>query len=172
MSCLTSKSKKLLLVTVLLLLPFTSALAQSGQSTPEELGKSKAVATQAKDKAALKALIHPEVVKHMQKHDPGKLEEILNAWTVIAIPENYLFAVKPVSEISEYDAKTQTMNVTGQQMYFPVPPSHFMVLVAETQKTDNQGKTQTVRIPLGIDPISQVNGKWYIILPGVKGVGE
>jgi len=143
-------------------------LAQGGQSTPEGLGPSKAATTQAKDKAALKALIHPEVVEHMQEHAPAKLEEILNAWTVIAIPENYLFAVKPVSEIGEYDAKTQTMNVTGQPMYFPVPPSHFMVMVAETQKTDSEGKTQTVRVPLGIDPISQIGGKWYIILPGVK----
>ena len=168
MKYLTNKSKKLLLFAAFLLFPLTSALAQGGQSTPEELGKSKAIATQAKDKAALKALIHPDVLKYMQEHDPAKLEEILNAWTVIAIPENYLFAVKPVSEIGEYDAKTQTMNVTGQPMYFPVPPSHFMVMVAETQKTDSQGKTQTVRIPLGIDPISQVGGKWYIILPGVK----
>jgi hypothetical protein len=163
-----SHFKQFILIAVLLLLPLSSALAQGGQSTPEELGQSKAAATQAKDKAALRALIHPEVVEHMQEHDPAKLEEILNAWTVIAIPENYLFAVKPVSEIDEYDAKTQTMNVTGQSMYFPVPPSHFMVMVAETQKTDSEGRTQTVRVPLGIDPISQVGGKWYIILPGVK----
>ncbi len=165
---LTYNSKKLLLIAVLLLLPLSSALAQVDQSTPEALGKSKAIATQAKDKAALKNLIHPEVVKHMQKHEPAKLDEILNAWTVIAIPENYLIAVKPVSEIGEYNAQTQTMNVTGQEMYFPVPPSHFMVIVAETQKTDSAGKVRTIKIPLGIDPISQVDGKWYIILPGVK----
>lgn len=164
----TNHCKHIILIAVLLLLPLSSALAQGGQSTPEQLGQSKAAATQAKDKAALKALIHPEVLKHMQEHEPVKLEEILNAWTVIVIPENYLIAVKPVSEIGEYDAKTQTMNVTGQEMYFPVAPSHFMVMVAETQKTDSQGKTQTVRVPLGIDPISQVGGKWYIILPGVK----
>ena len=104
----------------------------------------------------------------MQAHDPAKLDEILNAWTVITIPDNYLLAVKPVNEIGEYNSKTQTMNVTGQEMYFPVPPSHFMVIVSEVQKTDSEGKTQTVRLPLGIDPISQKGGKWYIILPGVK----
>ncbi len=168
MTYLTNHCKKLLLLAALLLIPLSGAFAQVDQSTPEALGKSKAVATQAKDKTALKGLIHPEVVKHMQKHEPQKLEEILNAWTVIAIPENYLLAVKPVNEIGEYNAETQTMNVTGQEMYFPVPPSHFMVIVAETQKTDSEGNTKTVRVPLGIDPITQVGGKWYIILPGVK----
>lgn len=168
MTYLINHSKKLLIITALLFISLTSAFAQVDQSTPEALGKSKAVATQAKDKAALKNLIHPEVVKHMQEHEPQKLDEILNAWTVIAIPENYLIAVKPVNEISEYNAQTQTMNVTGQEMYFPVPPTHFMVIVAETQKTDSEGNAKTVRVPLGIDPITQVGGNWYIILPGVK----
>ena len=168
MNHISTHCRHLVLFAAILLIPLSSAFAQGGQGTPEELGKSKALATQAKDKAALKALIHPDVVKHMQTHEPEKLEGILNAWTVIVIPENYLLAVKPVHEIGEYDPKTQTMNVTGQTMYFPVPPSHFMVIVAEKEKTDSQGNTQTVRIPLGIDPITQVGGKWYIILPGVK----
>ena len=161
-------TKHLVLIAAILLIPLTGALAQVDQSTPEALGKSKAKATQAKNKVALKALIHPEVVKHMQKHEPAKLDEILNAWTVIAIPENYLLAVKPVNEIAEYNPQTQTMNVTGKEMYFPVPPTHFMVIVAETEKTDKDGKKQTLRIPLGIDPIIKVGDKWYIILPGVK----
>lgn len=163
--------KRFILVAVLLFLPI-AAMAQTNQNTPEALGNSKALATQAKDKAALKALIHPDVVTYMEANDPAKLEEILDAWTVIQIPENYLLAVKPVNEIGEYNAQTQTMNVTGQEMYFPVPPSHFMVIVAEVQKKDSQGKMQTVKLPLGVDPISQKGGKWYIILPGVKQPGQ
>lgn len=171
MSYITQNYKRSLLFALLLLIPHASAFSQGGQSTPQGLGQLKAAATQAKDKSALKSLIHPQVVKHMQENDPEKLEQLLGAWTVIAIPENYLFAVKPVSEISEYDARSQSMNVTGQTMYFPVPPTHFMVFVVEQEKTVNVGgkeEKKTVKIPLGIDPIREEDGKWYILLPVVK----
>lgn len=166
-----TQNYKFLLLAVLLSIPAAGAYAQGGQSTPDELGKTKAAATQAKDKAALKALIHPQVLKHMQENNPEKLEELLQAWTEITIPENYMFGVKPVSEISEYDTKTQSMNVTGQTMHFPVPPTHFMVFVVEKEQTVDVGgkkEKRTVKIPLGVDPIRQDKGKWYILLPVVQ----
>ena len=73
---------------------------------------------------------------------PQLLEPIMKM--EITIPENYMFGVKPVSEISEYDTKTQSMNVTGQTMHFPVPPTHFMVFVVEKEQTvDVGGKLNT-----------------------------
>ena len=46
-----------------------------------------------------------------------------------------------------------------------------MVFVVEQENTVNVGgkeETKTERIPLGVDPIREENGKWYILLPGVK----
>jgi hypothetical protein len=171
MSFITQNYKLFILLIALLSMPAAGAYAQGGQSTPEELGKSKAAATQANDKAALKALIHPEVLKHMQENNPQKLEELLQAWMQITIPENYMFGVKPVSEISEYDAKTQSMNVTGQTMHFPIPPTHFMVFVIEQEQTVKVGgkeEKRMMKIPLGVDPIRQDKGKWYILLPVIQ----
>ena len=61
----------LILTAAILAAPVSSARAQSGADTPQILGNKILEGIKAKNKDALKSLIHPQVVTFMKDGNPG-----------------------------------------------------------------------------------------------------
>ena len=151
-----------------LLLSSEAAYAQSPPSGVERLAKKMIQYINAKDKDGLKSLIHPRVIAYMDKNDPGSYDEIITAWVGESIPTAHEIAYKPVSSIKEYDAEKQTFDLYGRLLYFPTPPTHFLVIVSEQEATvtvEGKEEKRAVKAPLRIDALREEGGKWYLVLP-------
>lgn len=152
--------------------PLSPALAESGASTPEALGNKVLEAITARNKDALKSLIHPEVIVYFTDKSPGELDIVLDNFLTLPVPKNGEFVVQPIEEVSEYDKATQTLVFRENTLYFPVPPMDLLVLVTEAEipKKDEKGVETKVKVKVGamVYTISQNNGNWYIVLPVKK----
>lgn len=151
------------------------SLAQSASNSPQVLGEKMITAIKAKDKNGLMSLIHPQVVKYMEANNPEKLNETLQNWANTEIPPNHEFVVQPVKDIPDYDPAAQTLTFGKIKMYFPTPPTGFLVLIGDVEaKVQKDGKEEVKRGrgPVTIDAIAQDKGKWYIVLPVLQSGGE
>jgi len=161
---------------VVLFIMITVAFAQSGQETPEALAKTLAVSTKTNNKDAVQALIHPQVVSYLRVTDPAMVENITNSLVQLKIPDNYKVGVINIDELAQtdskmakYDKTTQTLTMMGSSAYYKVPPTHLMALVVEKEKTvqiDGKEEKKVVNVPLTPTPlpVSQFEGKWYIVI--------
>jgi len=161
---------------VVLLFIVSVTSAQSGQESPEALAKTLAESTNAKNKNAVQALIHPQVVSYLRVTDPAMVENITNSLMQLKIPENYKVGVISLDELAQtdskmakYDKAEQTLTMMGSSAYYKVPPSHLMMLAVEKQKTvevDGKKENRIVNVPLTPTPlpVSQFDGKWYIVI--------
>ena len=73
---------------VILFIMISVAFAQGGQESPEALAKTLATSTNAKNKSAVQALIHPQVVSYLRVTDPSMIQNITNSLMQLKIPEN------------------------------------------------------------------------------------
>jgi hypothetical protein len=152
------------------------AFAQGGQESPEALAKTLATSTNAKNKSAVQALIHPQVVSYLRVTDPSMIQNITNSLIQLKIPENYKMGVISMDELAQddskmakYDKATQTLTMMGSSAYYKIPPSHLMALVVEKEKTveiDGKEEKKVVNVPITSTPlpISAFEGKWYIVI--------
>lgn len=164
----TSKYKAVLITLALVMLQVLPSYSQSGADSPQALGSNMIAAIQAKNQTALMSLIHPDVVAYMKANDPEKLDKTIQNWLKTKVPPNHEFIVQPIKEVPDYDPATQTLRFGAITMYFPTPPSAFMILIGDLEaKVEVEGKEETKkgRGPVTIDAIAQKDGKWYIVLP-------
>ncbi|MEQ9619729.1 MAG: hypothetical protein RIG61_11220 [Deltaproteobacteria bacterium] len=159
------------------LLITTSAFsrAQSVSDSPQALGDKMVAAIKAKNKNDLMSLIHPQVVKYMEANNPKKLDETLQNWVNTEVPPNHEFVVQSVKDIPDYDPAAQTLTFGQIKMYFPTPPTDFLVLVGDVEaKIQKDGKEEIKkgRGPVTIDAIAQNKGNWYVVLPVLQSAGE
>jgi len=162
----------LIISAAMLAVPLRTADAQSGASTPEALGDKVLEAIKSQNKDALKALIHPEVVKYFSEKSPGSLDKVLDNLMSLKIPSNSEFVVQPMDEVSEYDKATQTLTFRDNTLYFPIPPTDLLVLVTEAEipKRDEKGQETKVKAKVGVmvNTVTQYKKNWYIVLPVKK----
>jgi hypothetical protein len=166
----------LTLIITVLLASVVAASAQVGQATPDALAKTMVSSINAKNVAGVQALIHPQVVSYLRVTDPAMVENITNSLIQLKIPENYKAGVISLEELAQtdskmakYDKATQTLTMMGSSAYYKVPPSHLMMLAVEKEKTvqiDGKEERKIVNVPLTPTPlpISQFEGKWYIVI--------
>lgn len=152
--------------------PLRADRTLGAEDTPQALGEKMITAMKAKDKDALILLIHPGFVTHMKKNDPATLDQILNDWANTRVPETYEFQVRSIDEVKDYDKATQTLVTGGQTMYFPEPPTDLLILMGDVEikeKVDGEEKTAAARVPLIVNAVTNDGGKWYFVLPVIKG---
>ena len=161
---------------VVLFFMISVASAQSGQTTPDALAKTMVSSINAKNKDGVQALIHPQVVSYLRVTDPAMLDNITTSLMQLKIPPDYKMGVISLEELEQtdskmakYDKATQTLTMMGSSVYYKIPPSHLMMLVVEKQKTvevDGKKENRVVNVPLTPTPfpISQFEGKWYIVI--------
>ncbi len=161
---------------VVLFIMISVAYAQGGQESPEALAKTLVTSTNAKNKSAVQALIHPQVVSYLRVTDPSMIQNITNSLIQLKIPENYKVGVISMDELAQndskmakYDKATQTLTMMGSSAYYKIPPSHLMALVVEKEKTveiDGKEEKKVVNVPITPTPlpISAFEGKWYIVI--------
>ena len=118
---------------VVLFIMISVAFAQGGQESPEALAKTLVTSTNAKNKSAVQALIHPQVVSYLRVTDPSMIQHITNSLMQLKIPENYKMGVISMDELAQndskmakYDKATQTLTMMGSSAYYKIPPSHLM----------------------------------------------
>lgn len=161
-----------ILTAAILAAPVSSARAQSGANTPQILGNKILEGIKAKNKDALKSLIHPQVIAFMKDGNPGELDMVINNLLSLQIPKDSEFVVEPMDQVSEYDKPTQTLKFRDNTLYFPVAPSDLLVLVTEAEipKKDEKGVETKTKAKVGVmvNTITQYNGSWYIVLPVKK----
>ena len=157
--------KTSLVLVMALILSFLSA--QAGQETPEALTKTMVSSINAKNKSAVQALIHPQVVSYLRVTDPAMLENITNSLMQLKIPADYKVGVISVDDLGDggmasYDKATQTLTMMGSPAYYKFPPTHLMALVVEKKNKENK----MVKVPLTPTPlpIAQYQGNWYIVI--------
>ncbi len=151
------------------------SLAQEAPKSPQALGEKMIAAIQAKDKNALTALIHPEVVSYMKTNDPQQLDETMKNWMNTKVPPNHEFIVQPVTEVPDYDPSSQMLTFGSVKMYFPTPPSDFLILIGDVEakvKVDGKEELKKGRGPVTIDAVTQNEGSWYVVLPVLKSGGS
>ncbi|MEM7009482.1 MAG: hypothetical protein AAF462_10150 [Thermodesulfobacteriota bacterium] len=147
---------------------------QAGQGTPEALAANLVRDIDAKNKAGVESLIHPQIVSYLRVTDPQMLANITNSLMQLEIPPEYKMGVISLDELgnsgmASYDKSTKTLTMMGSPAYYKFPPTHLMALVVETQKTvdvDGNKEIRTVKVPLTPTPlpIAQYQGNWYIVI--------
>lgn len=171
----TSKYRAITIALAFVLLQVLPSYAQSAADTSQALGSNMIAAIRAKNKTALMSLIHPDVVAYMKANDPQKLDKTIQNWLKTKIPPNHEFIVQPIKEVPDYDPATQTLRFGAIKMYFPTPPTAFMILIGDLEakvKVDGKEETKKGRGPVTIDAIAQKDGKWYIVLPVLESDGK
>lgn len=162
----------LILTAAILAAPVSSARAQSGADTPQVLGNKILEGIKAKNKDALRSLIHPQFIAYNNNGNTGELDIVIDNMLSFQIPKNSEFVVVPLDQVSEYDKATQTFKSKEGTFYFPVAPSDLLVLATEVEipKKDEKGvETKTkAKVPVMMNLISRYNGQWYIVLPVKK----
>lgn len=173
----------LLGLTLIITILFSSAgalIAQVGQQTPQALANTLVSSINAKNKAGVQALIHPQVVSYLRVTDPAMLNNITASLMSLKIPQDFKAGVislddlqKSGSEMAKYDKATQTLTMMGAPAYYKIPPSHLMMLAVDKEKTievDGKKETKIIKVPLTPTPlpISQYQGNWYIIIAAGK----
>lgn len=171
----TSEFKAITIVLAFVVLQVWSSYAEGAADTPQALGNNMIAAIQAKNQTTLMSLIHPDVVAYLKANDPEKLDKTIQNWLKTKVPPNHEFIVQPIKEVPDYDPATQTLTFGAIKMYFPTPPTAFMILVGDLEakvKVDGKEETKKGRGPVTIDAIAQKDGKWYIVLPELKSDGK
>ncbi len=163
-----------LMVVLFLMVSITSA--QGGQESPQGLATALADGTKAQNKVAVQALINPQVLSYLRVTDPAMVENITNSLMQLKIPADYKVGVISLDELersgskmAKYDKATQTLTMMGSSAYYKIPPTHLMMLAVEKEKTvevDGKKENRVVNVPLTPTPlpISQYDGKWYIVI--------
>lgn len=148
--------------------------AQASQGTPDALAKAMVSNINAKNKAGVQALIHPQVVSYLRVTNPAMLENITSSLMQLKIPANYKMGVISLDQLGDsgmasYDKATQTLTMMGSPAYYKFPPTHLMALVVEKEKmveVDGKKEKKIVKVPLTPTPlpIAQYQGNWYIVI--------
>ena len=164
--------KRSVVITIALVVSVVSA--QAAQETPEALTKTMVAAINAKNKASVQSIIHPQVVSYLSVTDPAMLDNITASLMQLKIPADYKVGVIGLDQLGDsgmasYDKSTQTLTMMGSPAYYKFPPTHLMAIVVEKEKmVDVDGKKQKkiVKVPLTPTPlpIAQYQGKWYIVI--------
>ena len=158
------------ILVLFLAFPVQGALAQGIQGDPIALGNTMVAYMNANNKDGLKTLIYPEIVASIEKTDPAIMKQLLNSWISVTVPEGYKISQKPVGEISEYDAASQTLNAGGTPMFYPIAPSNILVILAEKETTVTvDGKKQIQKVPTPMFyGVKKDGGKFYIVIPATR----
>lgn len=162
------------LVLAFVLLQVVPSYGQNSANSAQALGSIMISAIRAKNQDTLMSLIHPDVVAYMKANDPKKLDETVQNWLKTEIPPNHEFIVQPIKEVPDYDPATQTLTFGSIKMYFPTPPTAFMILIGDLEakvKVDGKEETKKGRGPVTIDAVAEKDGKWYIVLPVLQSDG-
>ncbi len=159
---------------LLLILFFSAATTHAGQETQDALAKALVSSINAKKKAAVQSLIHPQVVSYLRVTDPAMLDNVTASLMQLKIPADYKVGVISLDELegskmASYDKATQTLTMMGSPLYYKFPPTHLMALVVEKEKmveVDGNKEKKVVKIPLTPTPlpIAQYQGNWYIVI--------
>ena len=159
---------------VVLFVTLAATFAQSAQESPEALAQTLSRSTNAKNKSAVQALIHPQVVSYLRVTDPTMLDNISASLMQLQIPADYKMGVIGLDQLGDsgmakYDKATQTLTMMGSPAYYKIPPSHLMALVVEKEKTvevDGKQEKKIIKVPLTPTPlpIGEYEGKWYIVI--------
>jgi hypothetical protein len=89
-----------------------------------------AKARNARDQAALLALIHPGTVSYLRANDPDELEKKLLRAIVNPMPEAYQFELLPIEVIGPYDAVKKQVDIQFAYARLPVTPDHYLRVTA------------------------------------------
>lgn len=180
---LDSSRRNLLGLTLIITVLLTSAeaaFAQVGQETPQALANTLVSSINAKNKAGVQALLHPQVVSYLRVTDPAMLNNITASLMSLKIPNDFKVGVislddleKSGSEMAKYDKATQTLTMMGAPAYYKIPPSQLMMLAVDKEKTvevDGKKETKIIKVPLTPTPlpIGQYQGNWYIVMAAGK----
>lgn len=160
---------------LLLIMCFAAAVTSlAGQETPEALTKTLVSSINAKNKAAVQSLIHPQVVSYLKVTDPAMLDNITASLMQLKIPADYKVGVVSLDQLGDsgmasYDKATQTLTMMGSPAYYKIPPTHLMAIVVEKEKmveVDGKKEKKVVKVPLTPTPlpIAQYQGNWYIVI--------
>ncbi|MFI5323634.1 MAG: hypothetical protein ACHQ6U_08920 [Thermodesulfobacteriota bacterium] len=144
--------------------------AQSGADTPQVLGNKLLEGIKAKNKDALKSLIHPMFIANEKIN--GQLDKIINNMLTIQIPETSEFTVVSLDQVSEYNKAKQTFTTEKSTYYFPIAPTDILDMTTEVElpeKDDKGVETKTnAKVRVMTNFIGQYKGQWYIVLPEKK----
>lgn len=162
---------------IILVIGIDSGFALS-TPTPESLANTLVSSINAKNKAGVQALIHPQVVSYLRVTDPALLEDVTVSLMALKIPPDYKMGVVSIEKLegsgmAHYDKSTQVLTMMGSPAYYKIPPTHLMMLVVEKEKMvdlDGKQEKKIVKVPLTPTPlpIGQYEGNWYIVIAAGK----
>ncbi len=146
--------------------PFESA---RHQEDPRALAEAFVGAANDGDRAALQALVHPDVVAYLMEQMPERWEEVLSGWAETRFDDDYHVTVRPASDVEAYDEGTQALVFGGKLRFrFPVlPPSHFFI-IQNAGEIENRDGRLGLGGPAAVEAARQDGGRWYITVPVVE----
>lgn len=139
------------------------------QEDPRALAEAFVGAANDGDRAALEALVHPDVVAYLMQQMPERWEEVLSGWAETRFDEDYHVTVRPASDVEAYDEGTQALVFGGKLHFrFPVlPPSHFLIIQKAGEIKSRDGRLG-LGGPAAVEAVRQDSGRWYITVPVVE----
>jgi hypothetical protein len=139
------------------------------QEDPRALADAFVGAANDGDRAALQALVHPDVVAYLMEQVPERWEEVLSRWAETRFDDDYHVTVRPASDVEAYDEGTQALVFGGKLRFrFPVlPPSHFFI-IQNAGEIENRDGRLGLGGPAAVEAARQDGGRWYITVPVVE----
>jgi len=139
------------------------------QEDPRALAEAFVGAANDGDRAALEALVHPDVVTYLMEQMPERWEEVLSGWAETRFADDYHVTVRPASDVEAYDEGTQALVFGGKLRFrFPVlPPSHFFIIQKAGEIESRDGRLG-LSGPAAVEAVRQDGGRWYITVPVVE----